>query len=214
MADTLRRIDFRLTQQSAQSAFASIETWSKIRHPNIVSVHEAFTTRAFNDSCAYFLAWLSDVSNRRHRIALVVCYTHHSNARTLFDVHLKAKVAAFQSQTAQQQLHQPASSSTPGFGFQSQRSLSGFSFAGGNPTGTGVGAGSGGQPLIPERVIWTYVVQISSAIKQVHDARLAVRTVDATKILVTGQNRYVGVMSDSFLNLTFSALLSACAEFA
>ncbi|KAF8346742.1 hypothetical protein F5887DRAFT_960811 [Amanita rubescens] len=175
---TLRRVEnFRLTQQTALSAFASIETWSKIRHPNIVSVHEAFTTRAFNDS------------------SLVVCYTHHSNARTLFDVHLKAKVAAFQSQAAQQQqqLHQPASSSTSGFGFQSQRSLSGFSFAGGNPTGTGlvsgVGTGSGGQPLIPERVIWTYVVQISSAIKQVHDARLAVRTVDATKILVTGQNR-------------------------
>lgn len=166
-------------------------------------MHEAFTTRAFNDSCTYFLAWLSDVSNRRHRIALVVCYTHHSNARTLFDVHLKAKVAAFQSQAAQQQqLHQPTSSTTTGFGFQSQR-LSGFSFAGGNPTGTGlvsgVGAGSGGQPLIPERVIWTYVVQISSAIKQVHDARLAVRTVDATKILVTGQNRYVGHVSIRFL---------------
>lgn len=165
-------------------------------------MHEAFTTRAFNDSCTYFLAWLSDVSNRRHRIALVVCYTHHSNARTLFDVHLKAKVAAFQSQAAQQQqLHQPTSTTTTGFGFQSQR-LSGFSFAGGNPTGTGlisgVGAGSGGQPLIPERVIWTYVVQISSAIKQVHDARLAVRTVDATKILVTGQNRYVGHVSIRF----------------
>ena len=47
--------------------------------------------------------------------------------------------------------------------------------------------------MIPERVIWTYVVQISSAIKQVHEARLAVRTIDATKILVTGQNRFVGL---------------------
>lgn len=47
--------------------------------------------------------------------------------------------------------------------------------------------------MIPERVIWTYVVQISSAIKQVHEARLAVRTIDATKILVTGQNRFVGI---------------------
>ncbi|KAF8723796.1 hypothetical protein AX14_009189 [Amanita brunnescens Koide BX004] len=172
---TLRRVEnFRLTQQSAQSAFASIDAWSKIRHPSIVSVHEAFTTRAFNDS------------------SLVVCYTYHPSARTLFDVHLKAKVAAFQSQAAQQ-LHQPGSSSTQGFGLQSQRLVSGFSFAGGNTAGTGlvsgVGAGSGGQPMIPERVIWTYVVQISSAIKQVHEARLAVRTIDATKILVTGQNR-------------------------
>lgn len=144
-----------------------------------------------------------------------MCYTYHPNARTLFDVHLKAKVAAFQSQAAQQ-LHQPGSSSTQGFGLQSQRLVSGFSFAGGNTAGTGlvsgVGAGSGGQPMIPERVIWTYVVQISSAIKQVHEARLAVRTIDATKILVTGQNRFVVCFFRflSFLNLNSSVRIGSC----
>lgn len=40
--------DFRLGQQAA---FSAIESWSKIRHPNIVPVREAFTTRAFGDSC-------------------------------------------------------------------------------------------------------------------------------------------------------------------
>lgn len=40
--------DFRLGQQAA---FTAIESWSKIRHPNIVPVREAFTTRAFGDSC-------------------------------------------------------------------------------------------------------------------------------------------------------------------
>ncbi|KAK2465133.1 hypothetical protein APHAL10511_002825 [Amanita phalloides] len=163
---TLRRVEnFRLTQQLAQSAFSSIETWSKIRHPSIVPVHEAFTTRAFNDS------------------SLVLCYTYHSNARTLFDVHLKAKVAAFQ------QLHQPTSTGL-GHQLQAQRSLGAASpfssFSGLNTMGT---AGIGTHPMIPERVIWTYVVQISSGIKQAHEAGLAVRTVDATKILVTGQNR-------------------------
>ena len=40
--------DFRLTQQSA---FAPIEVWSQIHHPNIIAVREAFTTRSFGDNC-------------------------------------------------------------------------------------------------------------------------------------------------------------------
>ncbi|KAF8638419.1 hypothetical protein AX17_002226 [Amanita inopinata Kibby_2008] len=146
----LRRVEsYRLTQQSA---FAAIEAWSKIRHPVIVTVHEAFTTRSFDDN------------------SLVVCYTYHSNARTLFDVHLRSKVAAFQSQSLSglgqaQQLQRPTVQTTSGVGV----SLT--------------------QPVIPERVIWTYVVQICSAIKAVHEFGLAVRMVDATKILLTGQNR-------------------------
>lgn len=42
--------DFRLTHQSA---FAPIEVWSNLRHPNIVSVKEAFTTRSFSDNCIF-----------------------------------------------------------------------------------------------------------------------------------------------------------------
>lgn len=34
-----------------QSAFSAIELWSSIRHPSIVPVQEAFTTKAFNDNC-------------------------------------------------------------------------------------------------------------------------------------------------------------------
>ena len=39
---------FRLPHETA---LAPIETWSKIIHPNIVHVREAYTTRAFNDNC-------------------------------------------------------------------------------------------------------------------------------------------------------------------
>lgn len=42
--------DFRLTHRAA---FGAIESWSRIRHPNIVPVREAFTTRAFNDNCLF-----------------------------------------------------------------------------------------------------------------------------------------------------------------
>lgn len=44
---------------------------------------------------------------------------------------------------------------------------------------------------IPERTLWSYIIQIASAIKRVHEAGLAVRMIDASKILVTGQNRCV-----------------------
>jgi PAB-dependent poly(A)-specific ribonuclease subunit 3 len=43
--------------------------------------------------------------------------------------------------------------------------------------------------LLPERTIWSYLVQIASAIKKVHDARQAVRMIDVSKIMVTGKNR-------------------------
>lgn len=43
---------------------------------------------------------------------------------------------------------------------------------------------------ISERTLWTFIIQIASAIKAVHEAGLAVRVIDVTKVLVTGKNRY------------------------
>ncbi|KAI8914902.1 hypothetical protein DFJ77DRAFT_463882 [Powellomyces hirtus] len=49
----LRRVEgFRLTNESAMS---SIEGWRRIRHSNIVSVREAFTTKAFGDNSLVFV---------------------------------------------------------------------------------------------------------------------------------------------------------------
>ncbi|GMK59263.1 hypothetical protein CspeluHIS016_0702780 [Cutaneotrichosporon spelunceum] len=42
---------------------------------------------------------------------------------------------------------------------------------------------------IPERIVWSYVIQIANALKAVHTAGLAVRCLDANKILITGKNR-------------------------
>jgi PAB-dependent poly(A)-specific ribonuclease subunit 3 len=59
----------------------------------------------------------------------------------------------------------------------------------------------GGQKVyhpLPERVIWSYFIQLVNAIKAVHDAGLAVRVIDATKVMVTDENRLVELQS-SFL---------------
>ena len=47
------------------------------------------------------------------------------------------------------------------------------------------------QQVLPERTLWSYIVQLASAIKKVHERGQAVRMLDVTKILVTGQNRLV-----------------------
>lgn len=41
-------IGFRLINEQAMGI---VKQWRKIRHANIVSIREAFTTRAFGDSC-------------------------------------------------------------------------------------------------------------------------------------------------------------------
>lgn len=42
---------------------------------------------------------------------------------------------------------------------------------------------------IPESTLWTYIFQVASALKAVHEAGLPMRVLDASKILVTGKNR-------------------------
>lgn len=59
--------------------------------------------------------------------------------------------------------------------------------------GLGLGPGEPNGP-VEERVLWSYVVQIANAMKEVHDAGLAFRGLDVTKVLVVGKNRCVGVL--------------------
>ncbi|CAG8507006.1 12528_t:CDS:2 [Acaulospora colombiana] len=67
---SLRRIEgFRLTNEVAMS---TIENWRKIRHANIVSIREAFTTKAFGDH------------------SLVFVYDYHPLSQTLFDKHFSS----------------------------------------------------------------------------------------------------------------------------
>ncbi|KAK7055351.1 PAN2-PAN3 deadenylation complex subunit PAN3 [Favolaschia claudopus] len=120
----LRRIEnYRLPHQAA---FTAIETWAKLQHSGIISIHEAFTTHAFGDS------------------SLVVAYAYHPKAQTLFDAHLKSAYGT---------------------------------------------RGAGGFQPIPERTLWSYIVQLAGTIKRVHDAGHVVRMIDVSKVLVTSKNR-------------------------
>ncbi|KAI1178849.1 hypothetical protein F4777DRAFT_535893 [Nemania sp. FL0916] len=42
---------------------------------------------------------------------------------------------------------------------------------------------------VPEKVLWSYMVQISSALKVIHKAKLAARCIDISKVILTDKNR-------------------------
>ncbi|KAJ3197498.1 PAB-dependent poly(A)-specific ribonuclease subunit 3 [Irineochytrium annulatum] len=42
---------------------------------------------------------------------------------------------------------------------------------------------------LPEKTLWSFIIQIASSLKAIHDSGLAVRTLEPTKILITGKNR-------------------------
>jgi PAB-dependent poly(A)-specific ribonuclease subunit 3 len=120
---------FRL---SSEETIRSVKTWKRLHHANVVSVWDAFTTRAFGDS------------------SLIFVMDYHPLSRTLAEQH--------NLQTIQ------AGGHAPGYGRQAKQS-------------------------IPETTLWGYISQISSAIKAIHEAGLAARCIDATKILVTEKHR-------------------------
>ena len=44
-------------------------------------------------------------------------------------------------------------------------------------------------PFISEKIIWSYVVQITNALKAVHHAKLAVRLIEPNKVILTDEDR-------------------------
>ncbi|KAJ3320854.1 PAB-dependent poly(A)-specific ribonuclease subunit 3 [Boothiomyces sp. JEL0866] len=50
---------------------------------------------------------------------------------------------------------------------------------------------------VKEEILWSIICQITSAIKIVHSSNLAVRVIEASKILITGQNRQNDVLEDN-----------------
>lgn len=101
--------------------------------------------------------------------SLVVAYAHHPSAKTLAEEYLKHITSATNSGTSTPVALPTGGRHAP---FGRQRTST--------PSTTS---------RIPERTLWTYIVQIANAIKVVHDAGLAVRVLDATKVLITGKNR-------------------------
>ncbi|KAH0556524.1 hypothetical protein GP486_005596 [Trichoglossum hirsutum] len=120
----LRRLEgYRLTNEKA---IRPVQSWKRVSNSSVVTVHDAFTTRAFGDS------------------SLVFVMDYHPLSKTLADNHF-GTAGRFQ----------------------------------GRPSGTHV----------PEQVLWSYIVQVSSALKTIHSSGLSARLIEPTKVLLTSKNR-------------------------
>ncbi|CAG8954277.1 hypothetical protein HYFRA_00005898 [Hymenoscyphus fraxineus] len=120
---TLRRLEgYRLTNERA---IRSVKEWRRVNCGGVVSVVDAFTTRAFGDSSLIFVT------------------NYHPLSKTLVEHH----------------------------------------FANTNRFGNRV------TQTVPEQVLWSYIVQLASAVKAVHAASLAVRCMDPSKVILTDKGR-------------------------
>jgi len=99
--------------------------------------------------------------------SLVFAYNYHPTAQTLYNLH-------FGSDTQHSSTSRPLRSNRYGKGGHAQRDS---------------GSNGLGQNHVDESIIWSYVIQIANAMKEVHDQGLAFRTLDVSKVLVTGKNR-------------------------
>ncbi|BGP19909.1 hypothetical protein JCM10213_008616 [Rhodosporidiobolus nylandii] len=161
----LRRIEgFRLQHEAA---IAAVEKWTRVRHPGLVGVKEAFTTRAFGDQSIIFV------------------YDYHPCSQTLYEAHLSPSATLPPNPWSTPLTHHTHSSYTSS-PFRRPNAAGGPSAT---PGGGTTNTSPGGTATLPERVLWSYIVQIASALKCVHNAGLASRAVEVNRILVTGKNR-------------------------
>ena len=144
---------------------ALIDLWKKIQHSNMVQLREVFTTKSFGDH------------------SMVFVYDFHPGSETVMFRHFNNNPGAMPPGPATPQMN-----GFPSGGFQMPPDASprgAFNKGGGEPRQH---AG-----LLPESLIWAYIVQLTSSLRTIHAHGLACRVMDPTKILLTDKSRYIGV---------------------
>ncbi|POW20210.1 hypothetical protein PSHT_03746 [Puccinia striiformis] len=163
-----------LKQGLGEIAISQVERWRKIRHPSIVNVREAFTTRAFGDHSILFVFDYHPLSHTLYDQHISSSSTKKNNIwiiiRLIIIIILNREILVISSTTT---------GTNGGTRFIKNHQIR-------NSNGNHHLPRVGGSD---ERVIWSYIIQIANAIKTVHSANLSVRTIDPTKILLTGTNR-------------------------
>lgn len=185
-----RGAGFRLQHEAAISV---VEKWTRVRHPGLVSVREAFTTRAFGDQCTFTLPPLTYIYSLNlplpRAAAIIFVYDFHASSSTLYEAHLSplSSLPPNPWSTPQHHHHHPHH---PQQGLYRARPPGSSALAAaGGASGNGNGGGGGGGAGLPERVLWSYIVQLGSTIKAVHNSGLALRTLEVNRVVVTGKNR-------------------------
>lgn len=164
IAYALRRIaGYHLRDQRAMGV---VEAWRSLRHPGVVALHEAFSTKAFGDESVVF-----------------VC-DYFPRSRTLLAQHFVPSSPAADSSGDVTAATAAASNGT----LRGRSQSKGASQRGGS-TSTSQPPVTATIVPVTEAVLWSYIVQLVSAVKAIHDAGMACRILEPSKILITGKHR-------------------------
>jgi len=171
----LRRIHgFRLVNTKCM---VLVDQWKKLQHANLVALRQVFTTKAFHDH------------------SMVFVYDFFPGAETLMLKHFNSP----------NQMAAGNAFMDPFNGGGGTLDPNGRPFAGSHKSQMirqqAMLTGQNG--LLPESVIWTYVIQMTSALRHIHSAGLACRTLDPTKILIINKTRLLLNCCGIFDVLTF-----------
>lgn len=105
----------------------------------------------------------------------IFVYDYHAGAETLLSRHFSnSRPPSPQKQRVQNSM--PAGSSMVG---------STYSLPSGRPNFYS----SSSQSLLPEPLLWSYIIQLTGALRTIHEAGLAARVIFPSKILVSGRSR-------------------------
>jgi len=176
----LRRIHgFRLVNTKCM---VLVDQWKKLQHANLVALRQVFTTKAFHDH------------------SMVFVYDFFPGAETLMLKHFNSP----NQMAAGNAFMDPFNGSGGGGGGTPDPNGRQFTPGGHKSQMIRQQAMLTGQNgLLPENVVWTYVIQMTSALRHIHSAGLACRTLDPTKILIINKTRLLLNCCGIFDVLTF-----------
>jgi len=156
----LRRIHgFRLVNTKCM---VLVDQWKKLQHANLIALRQVFTTKTFNDH------------------SMVFVYDFYPGAETLMSKHFNAP-----TQMSNAFMDPYGGGGGPGGDHNGGRG----SFNSHKNQMLRQQAMLNQNGLLSENLIWTYVIQMTSALRHIHSAGLACRTLDPTKILIINKTR-------------------------
>ncbi|KAI8452375.1 hypothetical protein BY996DRAFT_6431867 [Phakopsora pachyrhizi] len=128
----LYRIEgFQLNQRHGEAAIGQVERWRMIRHPSIVNIREAFTTRAFGDQS---IAFAFDYHPLSHSL-----YDEHISSSRKKSVFVSASNASLENETSNRGNFNSNSQ------YSNNRSVNGHSKR---------------SSLLSEKIIWSYIERL------------------------------------------------------
>jgi PAB-dependent poly(A)-specific ribonuclease subunit 3 len=168
----LRRLHgFRV--QSVKTMMQVVETWKTFSHPNCIKLREVFTTKAFGDN------------------SLILVYDLHLGSQNLFEKYFTPVSNGYgNSGTAFSGDARPFSHKST-----LQRTGKYWFYCTGSFNFLKIFLANG--PILQENDIWNIIIQLTCGLRAIHQANLACRSLDPSKIITDGKR-----VRFSFLGLT------------